>query len=88
MDILIGLIIGVLCGIVPLIFGLIIKNNILGIAGLISSAISGIVFAILDKSPFTAIGISIVFIVFLFANYKKKNSHHDDYEHEEFFDDD
>ena len=83
MEILIGLFVGVLCGVLPLVFGLLIKNKLLGIIGIVSSSLSGLLFAALDKSPFTAIGISIVFIIALFANHKRKKMHDDDTDNDE-----
>jgi len=84
-DIIIGFLIGVLCGSVPLLFGLLTKHKILGIIGISASALSGILFAILEKSPFTAIGIALVFSIFNFASHKKKNqNHNDEDEHNDF----
>lgn len=83
MKILIGFFVGVLCGVLPLVFGLLIKNKLLGIIGIVSSSLSGVLFAALDKSPFTAIGISIVFIIALFANHKRKKMHDDDMDNDE-----
>jgi hypothetical protein len=40
-------------------------------------------FAALDKSPFTAIGISIVFIIALFSKHKRKKMHDDDTDNDE-----
>lgn len=83
MKILIGFFVGVLCGVLPLVFGLLIKNKLLGIIGIVSSSLSGVMFAALDKSPFTAIGISIVFIIALFANHKRRKMHDDDTDNDE-----
>ncbi len=87
MEILIGFFVGALCGLAPLAFGLLVKHKILGIIGIIASTISGVVFGLLDKSPFTSIGVAIVFVVFLFAKNKNSNSHHDD-DHDIYTDDD
>lgn len=83
MKILIGFFVGVLCGVLPLVFGLLIKNKLLGIIGIVSSSLSGMLFAALDKSPFTAIGISIVFIIALFSKHKRKKMHDDDTDNDE-----
>ena len=76
MDILIGFFIGALCGLVPILFGFLTKHNVLGIVGIVTSALSGMVFALLDKSPFTAIGVAIVFAIAIFTKNKHKNTHH------------
>lgn len=82
MDFLLGFFVGALCGIVPLLLGILTKHKILGIIGIVASALSGIIFALLDKSPFTAIGVAIVFAVAVFAKNKNKHSHggHDDHD--------
>ena len=78
MEILIGFFIGALCGIVPLAFGLLTKHKILAIVAIAATALSGAVFGLLQKSPFTAIGVAVIFVVFLFAKNKNKNTHDDD----------
>lgn len=87
MDILLGFFVGALCGVVPLFFGILTKHNILGIAGIISSAVSGVIFVLIDKSPFTAIGISIVYAIIIFAKNKNKDSSHDHDDHDIYFGD-
>ncbi len=82
MDILLGFFVGALCGIVPLLFGLLTKHRILGIVGIASSAISGIIFALFEKSPFTAIGVATVFAIAIFAKNKNKNTPHDHDDHD------
>jgi hypothetical protein len=44
------------------------------------------VFALLGKSPFTAIGIALVFIIAIFANHKRKNMRENDSDNNEFSD--
>ncbi len=80
--ILIGFFVGVMCGLIPLIFGLLTKSPIFGIIGIVSSALTGVLFSILGKSPFYAIGIALIFAVVLFAknkNRKKHDDHHEDH---------
>lgn len=78
-DHLIGLLIGILCGAVPFLFGLFTKHKILGIVGASITAISGPVFVLLQKSPFTAIGVAAIFTIFNFATHRNKNApHHED----------
>ena len=82
MEYLLGFFVGALCGFVPLLFGLLTKHSILGIIGIVSSAVSGVIFALLEKSPFTAIGVAIVFAIAIFAKNKNKNSDHDHDDHD------
>lgn len=86
MGILIGFFVGLLCGILPLVFGVVLKNMLMGAIGIVSSALSGMVFAFLGKSPFTAIGIALVFIIAIFANHKRKNMRENDSDNNEFSD--
>ncbi len=87
MKILIGFFVGLLCGIVPLIFGILSKSHIFGIVGIVVTALTGIIFSLLDKSPFTAIGIAIVFVIVLFARNKRRNAQHDQDDNDIFMDD-
>lgn len=82
MDILIGFFIGAMCGVVPLAFGLLTKHKLLAFIGLAASAVSGIIFSLLEKSPFTAIGVALVFAIAIFAKNKHNNSddEHDDHD--------
>ena len=74
---LIGLGIGVLCGIIPIAFGFLTKHRVLGIIGMLATASFGVVFSVYDKSPFTAICVALVFVIFNFASNKSKNKSHD-----------
>ena len=80
-DYLIGFLIAALCGVIPLFFGLITKHKVLGIVGMSVTALSGLLFVLLEKSAFTAIGIAAVFAIFTFASHKKKKL--DKYEEED-----
>lgn len=87
MDILVGFFVGALCGVIPLVFGLLTKHKILAIVSIAVTALTGVGFGILEKSPFTAIGVAIIFIVVILAKNKNKNNHteedHDIYLHDE-----
>jgi len=89
MDILgifLGFFIGALCGVVPLLFGILTKHRFLGIIGIVSSAISGIIFELFQKSPFTAIGVAFVFAIAIFAKNKNKNRpSHDDHDDHDIY---
>lgn len=78
-DYLIGLLIGILCGAIPLLFGIFTSHKLLGIIGASVSVIAGPIFVLLEKSPFTAIGVAAIFTIFNFATHRNKNKpHHDD----------
>ena len=77
-DVLVGFFIGALCGIIPLAFGLLTKHKILSIAAIIVTALSGAGFDLLEKTPFTAMGVAIIFIVIIFAKNKNKHDHHEE----------
>lgn len=79
--IVIGFFVGLLCGIVPLFFGLLKKSKILGISGTVASAGAGVLFSALDKSPFSALVVAILFIVIIIASNKRRSN-------EEEYDDD
>lgn len=76
--VIIGFFVGLLCGAVPLGFGLLTKHFKHGFWGILSSAVFGIIFSLLDKSPFTAMGVAVVFVMFIFASNKRKNKSLDD----------
>lgn len=87
MKILVGFFVGALCGAVPLAFGLLTKHKILAIVSIAVTALAGAGFGIIEKSPFTAIGVAIIFIIVILAKNKNKNNHteedHDIYLHDE-----
>ncbi len=85
--IILGLFVGILCGMVPLLFGLLTKHRVLAVIGAAVSSLSGVLFSVLDKSPFTAIGIAVLFAVIIFGSIKKKNQDDKDDEHDFFMDD-
>lgn len=86
LDVFIGIFVGALCGVIPLVYGLLTRHKILAIVAVFTTVISGVVFVLLNKPPFTAIGIAIIFLVFIFA--KNKNKHAVDEEnHEEYLND-
>lgn len=75
--ILLGFFVGLLCGLVPLIYGILTNNRTIGIVGTVVTALSGILFSLLDKSPFTAMVVSVLFVLIIIAN-KKRQSHSTD----------
>ena len=68
--ILLGFFVGFLCGLVPLVYGLISKDKIMSVVGLAASAATGIFFSLIDKSPFTAMIMAIIFVIVIFAQNK------------------
>ena len=78
--ILLGFFVGFLCGLVPLIYGIISKHKIVSFIGLTISAATGALFSFINKSPFTAMIMSIIFVIFIFSMNKKEIEHHNDEE--------
>ena len=78
LDVLIGVFVGALCGVIPLAFGLLTKHKIIAIVSVIVTGLSGVIFGLFEKSPFTAIGVAIIFVVLIFAKNKNKYAHHED----------
>ena len=78
--ILVGLFIGLLCGLVPLIYGLLTKHKLSSIISFVLTALMGVVFAYIEESPFSAIVVSMLFILISVAEKKKhsKSNHSDD----------
>ena len=68
---LLGFFIGFLCGLIPFIHGLLIKRTVPAIIGLGACSVTGLIFNLLDKSPFTAIVVALMFIVINIAIQKK-----------------
>ncbi len=88
--IVIGFFVGVLCGIVPLCFGFLKKSKLLGITGIVASAGAGALFNALDKSPFSALVVAVLFIFIIIASNKRRSKHTSDdtYEDRDSFDPD
>ena len=78
--ILVGLFIGLLCGLVPLIYGLLMKHKLSSIIAFVLTALMGVVFAYIEKSPFSAMVVSMLFILISVAEKKKhsKSDHSDE----------
>ncbi len=76
--IVIGFFVGVLCGIVPLCFGFLKKSKLLGIIGIFASAGAGALFNALDKSPFSALVVAVLFILIIIASNKRRSKHTSD----------
>lgn len=76
--IVIGFFVGLLCGIIPLFFGILKKSKIIGIAGIFTSAGAGILFSVLDKSPFSALVVAILFIFIIIASNKRRKKNEED----------
>ena len=76
--IIVGFFVGLLCGVVPLIYGLLTKSRALAIGGISASALAGILFNVLDKSPFSSIVVAVLFVIIIIASNKRKNKHTQD----------
>ena len=68
--ILIGFFVGFLCGLIPLAYGLVSKQKVLSISGIAASAITGVLLSLIDKSPFTAMIMAIIFVIIIFTKNK------------------
>ena len=73
----IGFFIGLLCGVIPLIYGLLTKCRALAFGGLLASVVAGILFNVLEKSPFSAIVVAILFVIIIVVR-NKRHAKHDD----------
>ena len=82
-----GFFVGVLCGLVPLIYGIIKKSHKLAVLGILLSALCGSLFSFLDKSPFSAFVVAILFVVIIIAN-QKHNAHRNSEDEDDDFDND
>ena len=72
--ILLGFFVGFLCGLVPLIYGIISKHKIVSFIALIVSSATGALFSLASKSPFTAMIMSLIFVIFIYSmNNKHRN---------------
>ena len=68
--IIIGLLVGLVCGIVPFCIGFLLKNRPGGIIGGVVSLSSGVLFSTLDKPPFTALFVAALFVLII-AHHKR-----------------
>ncbi len=80
--ILLGFFIGSLCGLLPLIYGLLNDFRISAIVGIVMSASTGVLFSIFDKSPFTAMVMAVLVVLVNIAQKKRLSNHDDDSEHD------
>ena len=87
-DFFFGLLIGLLCGLLPLIFGFLFKNHVIGVIGIVASALMGALFSVLHRSPFTAVGVAIIFVVILLVKNKNKQKQHETDDDDEMYMDD
>ena len=76
--ILLGFFVGSLCGLVALIYGLVTHHRLSGIIGIIATATVGVIFSLLDKSPFSSLVVSFLVILFNIANNKRKQHLNED----------
>ncbi len=86
-DILIGLFAGLLCGLIPLVYGILRKSTLWAIIGMSATAAGGVLFSIFGKSPFNAIVIGVLFILFIVAEQNRKSKHEDEHEEHDDYED-
>lgn len=70
--ILLGFFVGALCGLIPLIHGILIYHKLNAIIGMVTSSLTGVLFSVLNKSPFTSMVVAILFVVINIAALKRK----------------
>ena len=85
--IMVGFFVGLLCGVIPLVLGFLTKHKIIGLVGIAVTVGFGILFSTLEKSPFTAVGVAILFAIIIFLSNRNKHRLHEDDE-DEFLNDD
>ena len=78
--ILLGFFVGFLCGLVPLIYGIISKHKIVSFIGLVVSSATGALFSLANKSPFTSMIMALIFVIFIYSMNKKDFKHNDEEE--------
>ena len=78
MEYILGFFVGVLCGIAPVVVGILAKHKWTGIIGAGVTVLSSLIFVLLDKPPFTAIGVAIVVLIIIFTKSKNKNKENHD----------
>ena len=78
--ILLGLFIGLLCGLIPLIYGILTSHKTTSIIAFFVTALMGVLFSYLEKSPFSAVVVALLFILISVAEKKKhsKDDHLDE----------
>ena len=80
---ILGFFVGILCGLIPFIYGFIKTNRKLAIIAIVSTALSGMLFSLLEKSPFSAFVVAILFVVIIIASNKHRARHNHDEEEDE-----
>ena len=68
---LLGFFVGFLCGLTPLVYGIILRHKLIAFVGLAASAITGSIFSVIDKSPFTSMIMASIFVIFIYATNKR-----------------
>lgn len=78
--ILLGLFIGLLCGLIPLLYGILTNHKITSLIAFVGTAAMGVLFSYLEKSPFSSIVVALLFILISVAEKKKhsKDDHIDE----------
>ena len=78
--IFIGAAIGLGCGVIPLLIGILVKHKLIGIIGLASCTAGGVLFAFLDKPPITSIAIAAVFLIIILMTKIERHHHSENIE--------
>lgn len=72
--VVLGFFVGLLCGLIPFFYGFLKKYRKIAIIGIVVTALAGILFSVLEKSPFSSVVVAVLFIFIIIIN-ERKNSH-------------
>lgn len=86
-SLIVGIFVGLLCGLIPLGFGILKKDYLWAAIGMALTVTTGIVFSLLNKSPFTSAITAILFLLFIFATQKRKEKTSDEHDETDHLDD-
>ncbi len=69
-----GFMVGLLCGLIPLVLGFLVNRTFIGLLGTLCSAIGAALYANMGKSPWTSLAIAVLFVLFIVLSARKKSS--------------
>ena len=70
--VVLGFFVGLLCGLIPFFYGFLKKFRKIAILGISVTVLSGILFSVLEKSPFSSVVVAVLFIFIIIINERKK----------------
>ena len=79
--VVLGFFVGLLCGLIPFFYGFLKKYRKIAILGISITALSGVLFSVLEKSPFSSVVVGVLFILMIIINERRNSlKNHDDEE--------